>query len=105
PYLTSSSRSISDAEQGIHPVDHVTGWELFGRMGVRKGKWKATFIPKPFGPGKWQLFDLARDPGETEDLGVDRKDKLLELLRAYEECAKCVGVVESVAEYGVVEIA
>ena len=29
---------------------------------------KIVFIPKPKGPEKWQLYNLAKDPGEVHDL-------------------------------------
>ncbi|KAF1345861.1 alkaline-phosphatase-like protein [Delphinella strobiligena] len=55
-YLQGGSATIHDEERACE-------WELFGRLAVRKGKWKATYIPKPYGPEKWELFDLEQDPG------------------------------------------
>lgn len=100
PYLSSSSTASIDPHTAIHPEDTITGWELFGRLAVRKGKWKATFIPQPYGPEKWQLFDLERDPGETVDLAGERKEKLKELLVAWSEYMKECGVVGNAPEYG-----
>ncbi|KAF2815414.1 arylsulfatase [Mytilinidion resinicola] len=99
PYLTHK-----DGAGAIHDEDTVTGWELFDRMAVRKGKWKAVFIPKPYGPQRWQLFDLEADPGETRDLadeGDQQREKLNELLQHWDEYADEVGVVGAVPEYGV----
>ena len=42
---------LAGQEDKIHDSDEVTGWELFGRMALRKGDFKALFIPKPHGPG------------------------------------------------------
>ncbi|KAG7864290.1 hypothetical protein KL919_000318 [Ogataea angusta] len=78
----------------IHDEDTVTGWELFGQQALRKGKYKALYIPKPYGPGKWQLFDLTADPGEIHDLAESHPDKLKELLDHW---------VQYVAETGLVE--
>lgn len=106
PYLKcaiatpASTLAQTDPLTAIHPEDTVTGWELFGRLAVRKGKWKATFIPEPYGPEKWQLFDLERDPGETNDLGGTEKEKLGELLTAWSQYVKEVGVVGEAPEYG-----
>ena len=66
----------------IHEDDEITGWELFGRMALRKGDYKALFIPKPHGPEKWQLFNVRLDPGETNDLAGSNPTKLDELVRA-----------------------
>ncbi|WP_323120206.1 arylsulfatase [Burkholderia alba] len=64
----------------VHDAQHVTGWELFGMRAVRQGDWKAVFIPQPVGPGEWQLYDLARDPGETRDLAAAEPARLDALL-------------------------
>ena len=71
----------------IHPDDHITGWELHGRSAVRKGKWKAVYIPAPCGPSKWELFDLSVDPGETNDLADQHPEKYKELSEAWETYA------------------
>ncbi|OAA71812.1 arylsulfatase [Akanthomyces lecanii RCEF 1005] len=96
PYL----RRGGNGNGEIHPADHITAWELFGRMGLRQGKWKAVFIPKPFGPGRWQLYDLSVDPGETEDLAAQHEGKMGELLEAYKDYALEMGLDDSQFEYG-----
>ena len=72
-YLTGAAETVHDADTG-------TGWELFGRRAIRQGDWKALYLPAPYGPGGWQLYDLASDPGEIDDLAASRPDKLAELL-------------------------
>ncbi|KAI9703928.1 MAG: hypothetical protein M1820_005710 [Bogoriella megaspora] len=84
----------------IHDEETVHGWELFGRLAVRKGKWKATFIPQPYGPEVWELFDLERDPGETRSLAEEEPEKLKELLKAWNEYVGEVGVAAEPPEYG-----
>lgn len=72
----------------VHAADEPTGWELFGRMAMRQGDWKVVRIPAPDGPGTWQLYNLAVDPGETDDLASrhpERLAALLELWDAYVE--------------------
>ncbi|WP_277397873.1 sulfatase-like hydrolase/transferase [Paraburkholderia sp. Ac-20340] len=85
PYL----RNEADA---VHDATHVTGWELFGRRAVRQGDWKAVFIPAPAGPGVWQLYDLARDPGETQDLADAEPQRLNTLLAHWETYVEENGV-------------
>ncbi|OCL08061.1 arylsulfatase [Glonium stellatum] len=108
PYLSRKGHGDDEGNNGnltvIHSEDSVHGWELFDRMGIRKGKWKATFIPKPYGPEKWQLFDLEQDPGETQDLGDIEGSKLKELLLAWDEYVEEVGVVGAAPEYGTLVI-
>lgn len=93
PHLRSLGTD-APAATAIHPVDHVTGWELFGRRAVRQGSWKAIFIPAPFGPARWQLFNVLTDPGETEDRGDALPDKLQEMIALYENYCKQNGVID-----------
>ena len=92
------------SEKYIHDENTVTGWELFDRQALRKGKWKAVLIPEPYGPGVWQLYDLDADPGETDDLGTREPEKLKELLAHWEGYVKEVGVVGEAPQYGVLKV-
>lgn len=78
----------------VHSDDTVTGWELFAQQAIRKGKYKALFIPKPLGPDKWQLFDLSKDPGETTDLAEVEPEKLNEMLTHWTQYVAETGLVE-----------
>lgn len=77
----------------VHDLRAATGWELFGRRGVRRGDLKAVNIPPPEGTGDWQLYDLAVDPGEVEDLAQRRPADLAELVEFYEAYARETGVI------------
>jgi arylsulfatase len=77
----------------VHSTDQATGWELFGHRGIRQGDWKAVFILPPYGPGRWQLYNLANDLGETNDLAAAHPDKLSELLRLWEAYVGQTGVL------------
>jgi len=76
----------------VHDDSTVIGWELFFHQAVRKGKYKAVFIPAPKGPEKWQLFDLEKDMGEIHDLAEERPELLEEMIRYW---------TQYVAEFGV----
>jgi arylsulfatase A-like enzyme len=95
---------FSNVESEIHSENSAFGWELFGTLGIRKGKWKATFISAPAGPDRWELFDLVADPGELEDLSQVEPGKLEELLRDWQDYVTEVGVLGQAPEYGVLEI-
>lgn len=81
---------------GVRPTVHddqtVTGWELFFHQAIRKGDYKAVFIPKPKGPEKWQLYDLSKDMGEIHDLAEEKPEVLLELVKYW---------MAYVAEFGI----
>lgn len=78
----------------VHDDEKVTGWELFAQQAIRKGKYKALYIPKPLGTDKWQLFDLSLDPGETNDLSSIHPDILDELINHWSEYVAETGLVE-----------
>jgi arylsulfatase len=90
----------------VHESQTATGWELFGRRAIRQGEWKAVFIPKPHGPGRWQLYDLAKDRGETDDLAARHSVMLATLLRLWDSYVEETGVISgpaSIFELDVVE--
>ena len=87
-YLTGKSDQI-------HDDDYSMGWELFGRTAFRRGKWKITWIEKPFGTSKFELFDIESDPGETTDLRNVHPELFRELLDGFEKYADSNGVVIS----------
>ncbi len=93
PYLNRTSDAVHDAHR-------VTGWELFGMRAVRQGDWKAVFIPQPVGPGAWQLYDLAQDPGETRDRAGDEPKKLAALLDHWQAYVVENGVQEVARVFG-----
>ena len=89
---------LQNQQAHIHAQDHITGWELFGQKALRKGDWKALFIPAPNGPNRWQLYNLQQDKGETQDLAKQHPEKLQELLQDWATYVKENGVIENVAQ-------
>lgn len=77
-----------EAAQVRGPGDAL-GTELFGSRALRQGEWKITDI----GDGRWHLFNLASDPGETRDLAATNPAKLAELARLWDAYAKANNVV------------
>ena len=82
----------------IHPDNMAMGWELFGRQAIRKGKYKAVLIPEPYGPGRWQLYNLERDPGERVDLTEKIPEVLTDLLKEWDRYVYEVGLVVGSAQ-------
>ena len=84
---------LSGAAEAVHEAATGTGWELFGRRAIRQGDWKALYLPAPYGPGSWQLYDLASVPGEIHDLAASQPDKLAELLALWDRYVEENGVL------------
>lgn len=80
----------------IHGDSGRMGWELFGRGAARQGKYKLVHV-EPFAggreDGKWQLYDLDKDPGEVDDLSEAMPEKLAELAQIWDDYRTATGVV------------
>lgn len=73
----------------VYPASKPIGTELFGSRSLRQGDWKVTDISD----GKWHLFDVANDPGETRDLSKKEPARKAALIQAWQAYAQDVGVV------------
>ena len=93
PYIQGKATSV-------HEQDFVSGWETCGRAAVRKGDWKIVFIPKPKGTEKWQLYNLAKDPGEVHDLAEQEPKRLQELVKCWDQYVLETGVIPLAPELG-----
>lgn len=86
PHLTGQA-------DNVHGSNFTNGWEVQGRNAFRQGDWKILWLWDPFGPGRWELFNLADDPGETRDLAAAEPKKLAELLAGWKDYVENTGVV------------
>lgn len=78
----------------VYGPDEVRAIEVSGNTALYKGDFKITRSMLPVGDGKWRLFNLSLDPGETTDLSKQQPAKLQELLDSYDVYAKKMGVLE-----------
>ena len=71
-------------------------WEHENGKAIRKGNWRLTALS---GAG-WQLFDLAHDLSETNNVAAEHPDKVRELKALWNQWAKSVGlsVSEDIAD-------
>ncbi|MDP1555314.1 MAG: arylsulfatase, partial [Hyphomonas sp.] len=61
---------------------------------VIKGDYKLTRNQLPHGDGRWRLYDLSKDPGETTDLSASYPEIYDDLSREYADYGARVGVLE-----------
>lgn len=85
--------SILPLLKGAKAAERTTGGELFGKRFVRKGDWKLVHMPKPWGNGEWQLFNLGHDMAERHDLSAREPQKVAELKKVWDDYAKANGVI------------
>jgi arylsulfatase len=68
-------------------------WELFGNRAVRQGNWKIRWEYAPLGKAGWELFNLAEDPGEKNDLSAQHPEKLNQMLALWDDYVKQCNVI------------
>jgi arylsulfatase len=85
-FLTAQAASIREQ-------DDYLAWEFFDWNAVRTARWKATWIREPFGSGDWQLFDMAVDPGESNDVAAQHPQVIRDLADRWDVYADEVGIV------------
>jgi arylsulfatase A-like enzyme len=85
-------RSVLDLFEGKVATPYAeasqVGYELFGLKAYFVDDWKILWMPKPFGPGEWELFNLKQDPAEINDLGGQHSGKLKEMITMWEQYKK-----------------
>ncbi len=69
------------------------GWSAYGMDAYRQGNWKVLRLPEPYGAGDWQLYDLATDPRELQDLAIEFPDRVTALAQAWDIYAEENGVI------------
>ena len=86
--LTASAKAVYDKND-------LVGGEMQNGKWMRQGDFKAVSVAPPYGSGKWQLYNVVDDPGETRDLAKEQPETLKKLQAAWDRYAKDVGVVLS----------
>ena len=61
------------------------GYELFGLKAYFDGNWKILRMPPPFASGEWELYNLAEDPAELNDLSGEYPDRVDEMVKKWEQ--------------------
>ena len=74
---------ITGETESVYAHDDVRAIEVSGNSALYKGDYKITRSIAPVGDGKWRLFDMVEDPGETTDISAQEPEIMTELLAAY----------------------
>jgi len=78
----------------VHAEDRPVGMEVSGNAALFLGDYKLVRNMPPWGDAAWRLYDLVRDPGETEDLSASHGALKDRMLADYENYAAEMGVLE-----------
>ena len=92
PAVTMDGRSMVPLLKGtslaIYRADEPVGYELAGSAALYKGNYKLVKNIAPLGNGDWSLYDLARDPGETNDLSKAMPERFQSMQADYADYAQ-----------------
>ena len=89
-----SEMCIRDRTKSAYSNDDIRAIEVSGNSALYKGDYKILRSILPVGDGKWRLFNLAEDPGETKDLSDEQPQKLQNMLAHYGDYAAEMGVLD-----------
>ena len=97
----SFTKLLQDPGAEIRERGSITASELHGHRAVHMDNWKILWLGAERGgelgayraENRWSLYDLKRDPAETNDLAVREPRVVRELAQAWEDFARKVGVV------------
>jgi arylsulfatase len=84
---------LSDKASVVHEGDTAVSWELFGMRAVRKGDHKLLWLYDPYGTSEWQLYNLATDPGEVDDLSSRMPELRKEMIEIWSRYSQETGVI------------
>ena len=97
-YIPMTGRSLlpilKGKAQSVYVDDDIRAIEVSGNSALYKGDYKILRSILPVGDGKWRLFNLAEDPGETKDLSTEQPQILQNMLAHYEDYAAEMGVLD-----------
>jgi arylsulfatase A-like enzyme len=83
--------SLFPAIAGKNVAERPLAFEHQAARGLRKGDWKLVWGKRQPGEVTWELYDLANDRSEQNNLAAENKDKAKELIADWEQWAKRVG--------------
>jgi arylsulfatase/uncharacterized sulfatase len=84
---------LSGAATFVRGPQEPLGYELSGNLALFKGALKLVKNTGPVGDGQWHLYDLSKDPGETQDLQAQLPQEFATMQADYASYATSHGVL------------
>ncbi|MEY3635347.1 MAG: hypothetical protein RLZZ61_1757 [Pseudomonadota bacterium] len=79
---------LTGAALSVHSADKPLGYELSGNAVLFKGNYKLVKNLPPYGDGRWRLYNISADPGETVDLSGSDPARFTAMQKDYVAFAK-----------------
>jgi arylsulfatase/uncharacterized sulfatase len=92
PLLTGKAQAVRGEREPL-------GYELSGNVALFKGDLKLVKNLPPVGDGKWHLYDMLKDPGETNDLVTQLPEVLRGMAADYAQYELKHGVLPMPEDY------
>ena len=82
------SPMLTGAASSVHSADKPLGYELSGNAVLFKGDYKLIKNLPPYGDGRWRLYNITTDPGETNNLSGSDPKRFAAMQKDYVAFAK-----------------
>ena len=87
----------------IYADDEAIGMEVSGNSALIKGDYKLSRNSPPHGDNIWRLYNLAADPGESQDLRALQPEQFDLMMEDYNNYASEFGVIPLLAGFDYLE--
>ena len=85
---------LYDKDSIVYQMDENVGMEAASQAALFRGNLKLVYNGKPYGDATWRMYNLATDPGETNDLAEAEPELFADMMKSYEEYKEKHGVLE-----------
>jgi arylsulfatase len=94
PMLGESMASVlAGNTHAVHDENYATVLYLEGRAVIRQGDWKLTNLDPPFDESRLELFNLAADPGETNNLARREPERFAAMVDLWHAKRRELGIL------------
>lgn len=92
---------IQGQQERVYQADEPIGMEAARQSALFLGDMKLVRNGNPYGDGKWRMYNLKNDPGETKDLSLSDSLLFKEMMGKYKDYSLEYGVIEMPEDYDV----
>jgi len=90
---------ITASTDSVYTDEDIIAYEIGGNAALIKGDYKIMLNRGGINDGRWHLYNITQDPGETEQLETIEPAIFSELLSEYETYARENGVIPTPPNY------
>lgn len=84
---------LQGSGQEVARTAAAVGYELYGGRALFMGDWKLLAQRPRHGTGEWELYNLANDPSERDDLAAQMPKRLAAMENAFQDYVNRNGVI------------